>query len=58
LAAVGAADGTDLAANSWLPRITITGGRREFAPDSSLEGDEFELPVPGEIGSISTFGEE
>ena len=29
-----------------MPRITITGGRREFAPDSSLEGDGFELVVP------------
>jgi hypothetical protein len=26
--------------------------------DSPLEGDGFELPVPREIGSISTFGEE
>jgi hypothetical protein len=27
------------------------GGRREFAPDSSQEGNGFELPVPREIGS-------
>jgi hypothetical protein len=30
---------------------------RKFV-DSPLEGDGFELPVPREIGSISTFGEE
>jgi hypothetical protein len=29
-----------------------------FARDSPVEGDGFELPVPREIGSISTFGEE
>jgi hypothetical protein len=32
--------------------------RTEFAADSPLEGDGFELPVPREIGSISRFGEE
>jgi hypothetical protein len=30
---------------------------RGFA-DSLLEGDGFELPVPREIGSVSTLGEE
>ena len=30
----------------------------EFAPESPLEGDGFELPVPREIGSISTVGED
>jgi CheY-like chemotaxis protein len=30
---------------------------REFA-DSPLEGNGFELPVPREIGSVSTLGEE
>jgi hypothetical protein len=30
---------------------------REFA-DSLLEGDGFELPVPREIGSLSTFKKE
>jgi len=63
LAAVGAADGTDLAANSWLPRITITGGRREFAPDSSLEEavccelvSEVELGKSGFWGSDGKMG--
>jgi hypothetical protein len=30
----------------------------KFAPDSPLEGDGFELPVPREIGSVSMFGKE
>jgi hypothetical protein len=30
----------------------------EFAPDSPLEGDGFELPVPREIGSVSRSGKE
>jgi hypothetical protein len=29
-----------------------------FASDSPLEGDGFELPVPREIDSVSTLGEE
>jgi hypothetical protein len=33
-------------------------GSRKFVLDSSLEGDGFELPVPREIGSVSTLGEE
>ena len=28
----------------------------EFVPDSPLEGDGFEIPVPREIGSVSRFG--
>ena len=32
--------------------------RDRFAPDSLLEGDGLELPVPRGIGSVSTLGEE
>ena len=34
------------------------GVRNRWFVDSSLEGDRFELPVPREIGSVSTLGEE
>jgi hypothetical protein len=35
----------------------LTGSCR-FVADSPLEGGGFELPVPREIGSVSTLGEE
>jgi len=38
------------------PRTSADGAGS--SPDSLVEGDGFELPVPREIGSISTFGEE
>jgi DNA invertase Pin-like site-specific DNA recombinase len=38
-------------------RVFDLGRDREFA-DSPLEGGGFELPVPREIGSVSTLGEE
>jgi hypothetical protein len=39
-------------------RSSSAEARDRFVADSPLEGDGFELPVPREIGSISTFGEE
>jgi hypothetical protein len=35
----------------WLPVGANHDPGMEFAPDSPLEGDGFELPVPREIGA-------
>jgi hypothetical protein len=41
------------AAPKWL--APLHGGRHEFAPDSSLEGDGFELPVPVRQAKLTRF---
>jgi hypothetical protein len=44
--------------SSWQIEARTSPRSQWLAPDSPLEGDGFELPIPRAIGSVSRFGKE